>query len=579
MSKVEDLVKKARLYKQDAIAITDHGKMASVPELITYSRKYDVKPIVGQEFYITPDASIKTREVSNHHIILLALNDNGYKLLCELSSEASLAENFYYYPRIDHEILRKCGKKLNDIVAYTGCLNGEIPELVISGKRKQALNMLNVYRNIFPNLFLEMQRHGGRDDIEFKNRERMVNKFLWQVNKEYDIPFVITNDSHFTDKKQARAHDVLLAIQTGSKIDEENRFRFSGSGYWFKNTKEMSRLFSNDVWKNSNKSLKWIYDNSNIKLAEFTDKKFYIPDVGYKNPSKVIRNICLKNLKKLVKRNKWIKYTKQLDYELSVVKKANYENEFLIVYDYVNWARRNDVVVGGGRGSMVGVLISYLMGITNVDPIRFNLSFERAINPARPSLPDFDVDFSDKNKVIEYVKQKYGEDNVMKIGTFNRMNPRSLLGSIMKTKGYTFQQSIKYTKQLPDTFDIVGAKVSSDLREMLSEVSDDINDLFDKDEEIYQLMFDYNGLVKNMGSHAGGVIIADGTKNLKQYIPGIRVREDTELVSQFDKKDIEKIGFIKFDILGITTLQLIKSTIDYIGHDVFKNFPNDSRLR
>ena len=291
----------------------------------------------------------------------------------------------------------------------------------------------------------------------------------------------------------------FLAIQTGSKIDEEDRFRFSGSGYWFKNTKEMSKLFSNDVWKNSNKSLKWIYDNSNIKLTEFTDKKFYIPDVGYKNPSKVIRNICIKNLKKLVKRSKWIKYTKQLDYELSVVKKANYENEFLIVYDYVNWARRNDVVVGGGRGSMVGVLISYLMGITNVDPIRFNLSFERAINPARPSLPDFDVDFSDKNKVIEYVKQKYGEDNVMKIGTFNRMNPRSLLGSIMKTKGYTFQQSIKYTKQLPDTFDIVGAKVSSDLREMLSEVSDDINDLFDKDEEIYQLMFDYNGLVKNMG--------------------------------------------------------------------------------
>ena len=211
MSKVEDLVKKARLYKQNAIAITDHGKMASVPELITYSRKYDVKPIVGQEFYITPDTSIKTREVSNHHIILLALNDNGYKLLCELSSEASLAENFYYYPRIDHEILRKCGKKLNDIVAYTGCLNGEIPDLIINGKRKQALNMLNIYRNIFPNLFLEMQRHGGKDDIEFKNRERMVNKFLWQVNKEYDIPFVITNDSHFTDKKQARAHDVLFS--------------------------------------------------------------------------------------------------------------------------------------------------------------------------------------------------------------------------------------------------------------------------------------------------------------------------------------------------------------------------------
>ena len=582
MSRVEDLVKAAKADGQKAIAVTDHGKMGAVPELIAACKEHDLKPIVGQEFYIVPDAKDKNKDIDNSHLVLLALNDRGYKILCELSSEASLPENFYRNPRIDYEMLRSYGKELKNIVAYTTCLSGEIPDLIRKRKLKSASRKLRIYRNIFPNLFLEFMSHSiksrDKNERQFRVDEQKVNHRLWSWHSKYNIPIVVTNDSHYTTKNQEESHDILLAIQTGSKIDDENRFSFNGTGYHLKTSKEMYEMFPHYIWRESNKSLEFIYDRLDIKLPEFTDKKYYIPDAGYKNPIERIRSLCMKNLKLRVVKNDWKRYKKQLDYELGVVGKAGFANEFLIVYDYVRWARKNGIACGSGRGSMVGVLISYLMRITDVDPIRFGLSFERALNPARPSLPDFDIDFNDKDSVIEYIKRKYGEENVMKIGTFNRMNPRSLLGSILKAKGVPFQQSIKYTKQLPDTFAIVGAKVPSDLKEMLEQVSEEISDLFEEDKQVYELMFEYNNLVRNMGSHAGGVIIADGTKNLRDFIPGVRVREDTDLVSQFDKKDIEKIGFIKFDILSIKTLQLIKDTLDLIGKDILKNFPDGDDL-
>ena len=583
MSRVKQLVNKAKSDSQKAIALTEHGKMASVPELLLECKANDIKPIVGQEFYITQTNKERDRQ-NTHHITLLGLNDSGYKILCELSSIASEKDNFYYNPRIDHEILRGYSQKdLKNIVAYTACMNGEIPQAILKNKSKQAIEILKIYRNIFPNLFLEFMSHAiqetdDEEEILFRKSERKINKALWEIHNKYDIPIVITNDSHYTNRKQAKAHNVLLAIQSGSTIDNPSRFKFTGEGYWFKTENEMKKVFPQEIWKESSKSLSWIYENSNIKLKEFTDNKFYIPNTGEKNPLKKVASICLTNLKQRIKKEDWPKYKKQLAYELNVVDKAKFTNEFLVVYDYVNWARNNGISVSEGRGSMVGVLISYLMRITNVDPLRFNLSFENALNPARPSLPDFDIDFDNKEAVIDYVKNKYGEDNVMKIGTFNRMNPRSLLGSILRAKGYNNSDIIQYTKELPDTFDIVGAKASGDLKVILSDLSSNLEDLMSNDKEIAKLMFEFDGLIKSMGSHAGGIIIADGTQSLRKMIPGVRIRDDTELVSQFDKKDVEKIGFIKFDILSITTLKLMKETISLIGSNVFENFPDNSEL-
>ena len=953
MSRVDDLVLAAKKDNQKAIALTEHGKMASVPELLSACKEHDIRPIIGQEFYITPEAKYKDK---TYHITILALNDDGYNTLCELSTVASEGDNFYRYPRINHDMLRSV--VTDNLVAYSGCMNGEIPQAILNGNIDQAKELLKIYRNIFPNFFFEFMAHGienskDKDERKFYKSEQKINKTLWKWVNKYNIPAVITNDSHYTKKNQARPHEILLSVQTGTQIDNPSRFKFAGTGYHFKTQKEMRRIFPEQIWKESTKSLNWIYENSNIKLKEFTDNKFYIPDAGYKDPLKKVRQICIKNMKQRVKEEDWGKYKKQLEYELDVVDKAGFANEFLIVQDYVIWAKENGLTVGSGRGcflpgnkvkvngrfnknienikigdtvltndasyqkvknlfeydinekviqldlnndkqitctldhkiltqngwkqaqnltkkdillspigdtkrhkvnvncsscgekyltsyqryfeknktrcrkccdiengidhrgknnpmyghvytnkekkkishgvrkafknglglrisdglkrayqegrrdskvqinnifeaikdnpsildrmgnnsfkgrnheyiqtekageiycqsslekkfaiicdtspdiikfrrynglirytnqegkrryykpdfvvnhkdlgnlivevksqywldkhwddnqdkfnavcnlveksnkyddfvllvdddvkqfndylhkevkitkiqkysykgkvydiqvekarnytvggvtvhnSMVGVLISYLMRITDVDPLRFDLSFENALNPARPSLPDFDIDFDNKDAVIEYIKQKYGEENVMKIGTFNRMNPRSTLGSILRSKGYSAQQSIRYTKQLPDTFDIVGAKVPSDLKDMLFDISPEITDLFDRDKEIYQLMFEYDKLVKTMGSHAGGIIISDGTQNLRKIIPGIKVRDDTELVSQFDKKDVEKIGFIKFDILGITTLKLIKNTLELMGKDIFKGFPDGDNL-
>jgi DNA polymerase-3 subunit alpha len=583
MSRVSDIVKAVKEDGQKAVAITDHGHLGSVPELLSVARKEDIKPIIGQEFYITPNGGEKDSKVSNNHIILLALDRQGYQLLCYLSSEASKPELFYRRPRIDHHLLRKHSKDLKHIVALSACLSGEIPNAILKGDEKEAQRLVSLYSSLFPNFFFEFMAHGiwkkkNKEEKQFYRDEQLVNETLYKWSKEYNIPLVITNDSHYIEAGQAQQHEYLLAAQTGSKIEDVKRFKFHGTGYHIKTTAEMRQVFDREIWKESLRSMRWIYDNTDIRLPEFTDRKFYIPDAGFKDPDREIARICLVNLKERVKEEDWSRYKKQLKYELGVVKESGFANEFLIVYEYVNWGKKNGIFVGSGRGSMAGVLISYLMRITDVDPIRFNLSFERALNPARPSLPDFDIDFDDKDAIIEHCKAIYGEENVMKIGTFNRMNPRSLLGSVLKLIGMPFQEAVTYTKQLPDTFEIIGAKASGDLKDIFANASGDLGELFERDQRIPELMGAWNGLVKSMGSHAGGVIISDGSKRIRDFIPGTRISEDKELVSQFDKKDVEKLGFIKFDILSIKTLSIIRECIELIGYDPFENFPDTSEI-
>ena len=586
MSRVPDIVESIKSDGQKAVAITDHGHLGSVPEFLNVAKQEDVKPVIGQEFYIVEDARSKDASISNSHIVLLALNRRGYQLLCSLSSDASSPDLFYRRPRIDHQLLRDNKKDLKNIVALSACLGGEIPSAILDGNMQEAQRIASFYRSIFPNFFFEFMSHSYETqrkmkDVEehkFYEDEQIVNTTLWRWSKKDNIPILITNDSHYTSNNQQEQHEYLLAAQTGSKIEDEKRFKFRGTGYHIKTEKEMKLVFGKQMWKQSLSNMKWIYDNSDIRLPEFTNHKFYIPSAGFDDPDKEVKRICLRSLKHRVAPKDWKKYKSQLEYELSVVKASGFANEFLIVYEYVNWAKKNGIMVGSGRGSMAGVLISYLMRITDVDPIRFKLSFERALNPARPSLPDFDIDFDDKDSVIEHCKEIYGEANVMKIGTINRMNPRSLLGIVLKVIGVPFQEAITYTKQLPDSFEIMGAKESGELKDIFSEASGELSELFESDERIPELMGSFNGLIKSMGSHAGGVLISDGSKRIRRFVPGTRVRDDTELVSQFDKKDVEKLGFIKFDILGIKTLAVLRDCIKLIGHNPFENFPDDSSL-
>ena len=582
LSRVKEIVDKAVEYKQKAVAITDHGHLGSVPTFYTYAKEKGIKPIIGQEFYIVDDTSSKNKEEKRNHIIILAINGQGYKTLCKLSTEAS--EHFYYKPRIDGEILRKYSKEFDNIIALSGCMSSPLSQSIVKEDDKLARKLVQFYNILFPNFYLEFQKHGYRKpkllgEFNFSRDENIINKRLLEFHKEYNIPIVVTNDSHYIDSEDRDDHEVLLAIQTASKMDDSKRFKFNGKGYSFCDARSMQKKFSEYVWSMSEKSMEKIVKQIDMHLPEFDNKKHFIPTFGLKNPNEKLRQLSLIGLRKRVPKSKQKKYKKHLKYQLKVIEECGYADEFLIVKDYVDHARLNGIQVGSGRGSMSGVLISYLLGITDIDPIRFNLSFERALNPERPSLPDFDIDFSDKDFVIKYLKEKYGYENTMQVGTYNRMHYRSLLRALLKTFGYDYQTSIKYTKQLPDIVDIIAEKSTDDFQELRKAIKGDLSKLFDNDERISHLMHKFNGLVQSVGTHAGGLLIGDNNLKIRELIPTFKIASEKDLISQFDKKVVEKqLGFVKFDILGITTLEIIQNCLKLIGKDIFDSFPDNDKL-
>ena len=475
-------------------------------------------------------------------------------------------------------------EEFKNIVALSGCMSSQLSKAILADEKKQARKLLQFYNVVFPNFYLEFMRHGHsmpdeEDEKAFSANEIKINNALWKYHKDYGIPIVVTNDSHYINEEDGIDHETLLAIQTGSNMDNPNRFRFNGSGYFFADAGEIKKKFSSRIWKQSEKSMKEIVSKANISLPEFDTDEHFIPSFGIKNPDKELRRLCIKGFKERVSKNNRREYLRQLNYQLQVIKDCGYADEFLIVNDYVNFARRSNIQTGAGRGSMVGVLVSYLMGITDIDPIRFNLSFERALNPERPSLPDFDIDFSDKDLVIDYLREKYGHENTMQIGTYSRLHYRSLLRALLRVFNYDYKISIQYSKQLPDIVDIIAEKAPSDFDQLVAEAKGDLAQLFVNDKRIVPLMKKFNGLISSMGTHAGGLLIGDENLALRELIPTYKVSSEKELISQFDKKVVEKqLGFVKFDILGITTLEIIQNCLGLIGEDIFDRFPDGDKL-
>ena len=583
MSRVEEIVDKAIEYGHEAVSLTDHGHMGNVPTFYNYAKEKGIKPIIGQEFYITEDAKQNDKNEQRNHITLLALNSDGYKTLCKLSTTAS--EHFYYKPRLDRNILRSFSSEYDNIVALSGCMFSQLSQAILMGDDKASRKLLQFYNVVFPNFYLEFMKHGYKrpklqEEFTFSKNEDKINDKLWEYHERYNIPIVVTNDSHYIDKEDQDDHEILLAIQTGSDLKNPKRFKFNGHGYYFCDAKSLRKKFSKAIWRESEKSMEEIVKRVDMKLAEFDDKEHFIPSFGLKEPDKELRRLCLQGLKDRVPKKKRKQYKKELEYQLGVINECEYSDEFLIVLDYVNFARNNNVTVGAGRGSMVGVLVSYLMGITDIDPIRFELSFERALNPARPSLPDFDIDFSDKDIVIDYLRNKYGHDNTMQIGTYSRMHYRSLLRALLRVFGYDFKTSVNYTKMLPDVVDIIADKAPTDFDELIESSPEELSNLFYNDEKLTHLMKKFNGLVQSMGTHAGGLLIGDDKLKLREIIPTYKVSQERELISQFDKKVVEKqLGLVKFDILGITTLEIIQKCLELIGENIFDKFPDGDKLK
>jgi|SRR5215471_128662 len=604
LAPIEDLVHKAAQNRQAALALTDHGRLSGAPEFYAACRKEDVKPIIGQEFYLCEDHADRTRTLNvetgkkegprTYHLLMLALNKRGYEVLCELSSIANSPEYFYYRPRVDYDVLEKLSRRDRASIAITTtCLNGHVPSLILAKKYGQAREQLLYLRELFPNLYLELQRHDLRrnnpGDIEYGQTLDQVNSRLIRWSEKYGIPHVITNDSHYVDAEQHDIHDIWLAMQTGAKWRDTDRFHFSGYGYHLKTWQEVKALWDTTTWRYSQTAISDLVGKVDISIPEFENRVWHIPVAPRKNTSVTaadyMRSLCERRLRKLDENGTLAQdvqvYWDRLQYELKIIFGAKFEEEFLIVRDYIRWARNHGIRVGPGRGSMAGVLAAYLMGIVDVDPIRYDLMFERALNPARPSLPDFDVDFarSRRDEVVQYIIERYNQApyQARQVGTFARLGPRGTIQRILRVLGYSAQECMGASKSFPDSAAIVNLKASGELGELLKQpgLPHTVVEAMEQYAGFYDWCTTIQELVNGEGKHAAGVVISDNTFDLGRLVPTMTVgrgagRGNIAVVTQYDMNALKKLGVVKFDILSLDTLDIIQECIDYIGEDPFE---------
>ncbi|MEO2083249.1 MAG: DNA polymerase III subunit alpha, partial [Desulfurobacteriaceae bacterium] len=557
--KVSELVKKAKEYGMPAVAVTDHGNMYASYELYKTCQKEGIKPLIGQEFYIAKGSRFDRKkgedgEKGSYHLILIAKNDTGLKNLMKLST-IGFTEGFYYKPRIDKEVLEKYSEGL---IALSACIQGEIPLLYLKGKEEDAVKAAKWYKELFgDDFYLEVQYHG------IKEQER-ANRFLVELSKKLDVDIVATNDAHYLNKEDWEAHDVLLCLQTGKKLSDEKRMRFPSKEFYFKDAQEMFEVFK-EIPQAVFNTLK-IAEKVEDKLQTFEKKGYLLPKYqvpeGYTYET-YLRELAEKGLEKRFKQlgikdgEERKKYYERLEHELKIINNMGFPGYFLIVWDFINWAKKNGIPVGPGRGSAAGSLVAYAIGITDIDPLRFGLLFERFLNPERITMPDIDVDICQegRDRVIQYVREKYGEDKVCQIITFGTMQTKMVIRDVGRVLGLSPKEVDKLAKLVPSD-----AKSVEDAIEKAPE----IKELKEKDETINRLLTiasRLQGLARQTGVHAAGVVIAPET--LTDYIP-LAKSKDGDITTQYDMGQIEDLGLLKMDFLGLKTLTIIDKTVKLI---------------
>ena len=557
----EPLFETAKKYEMGACSITDHGNMFGVIDFYFTAKEAGIKPIIGCEAYIAPKSRFdkKTRGEDNaYHIILLAMNNNGYKNLVKLVSIAQL-EGFYYVPRIDKEVLKRYNE---DLICLTACIKGEIPNNIIKGTEKALKESIEDYLSIFGDrLFFELQDNGLEE-------QRIVNEKLIELSRYYNIPIVATNDCHYLKKDEARAHELLLCIQTGKKLSDKDRMSFQSDEFYFKSVDEMYNAFSHypEALKNTLKIAEMcnvdikteVYHfpdfktSDNLNINEYLEKKC---KEGFERKLETIKN-SYKNFNDETLKE----YEKRLEYELNVIKNTNFAGYFLIVADFINYAKKRQIPVGPGRGSAAGSLIAYCLGITEIDPIKYNLLFERFLNPERVTMPDIDVDFCKKRRdeVIQYVTEKYGKENVAQIITFGTMQSRAAVRDVGRALGMPLAEVDRIAKLIP--------LMSKSIKNAI-ESEPQLKQIYESDRNVKELL-DYasilEGLARHASTHAAGIVISN--KDLTEYLPLYRGQKG-ETVTQYPMKTIEKIGLIKIDFLGLETLTLMNDVIEMLKKD------------
>ncbi|MBQ4421672.1 MAG: DNA polymerase III subunit alpha, partial [Schwartzia sp.] len=544
-SRVGELIDEVRKLGMKAVAITDHGQMYGVMEFYKAAKKAGIKPIIGCEVYLAPKSRKDQFEVDGvryHHLILLAENETGYRNLVKLVSLGNI-EGMWYKPRIDKELLRLYHE---GIICLSACIAGEIPRALIQDQPDKADALVAEYIEIFgkDNFFIELQKHGIPE-------EEKASEGLIRLAKKYGVGLVVTNDSHYTHKEDASFHDVLLCIQTGKTLDDPGRMRFQNDEFYMKSPEEMGKLFPE--YPEAMENTLRIAERCNV---EFTFGKHILP--RFPLPEGLTDEAYLRQLCEEKVGGRYEPVTeevrKRLDYELGVIHRMGFDSYFLIVWDFINYAREHGVAVGPGRGSAAGSIVAYILGITDIDPLKYALLFERFLNPERVTMPDIDVDFCyiHRKEVIDYVKERYGDDHVAQIITFGTMAARGSVRDVGRVLGIPYAEVDRVAKLIPTELGITLDKALRD--------SADFRKLYEADSGARR-MIDYarkiEGLPRQSSTHAAGVVIA--REPLTNYMP-VQMSEGT-LVTAFDKDLVEELGLLKMDFLGLRTLTVIGDTI------------------
>ncbi|GAA0115073.1 DNA polymerase III subunit alpha [Clostridium senegalense] len=567
--KINKLIEKTKELGMKSIAITDHGVMYGCVDFYKAAKDAGIKPIIGCEVYVASNSMfIKDNRSENktNHLVLLVKNERGYENLMEIVSKASI-EGFYYKPRIDHEFLQNHS---DGIIALSACLGGEVQSHLLNNNKEKAKEAALRFKSIFKDgFYLELQYHNLEDQLK-------VNEMLIELSKECDIPLVCTNDIHYIDKKDAKSHDVLLCIQTGKTVEEKDRMRYPSNEFYLKSPEEMEKAFG---------YIPEALENT-VKIAEMCDfdyefhksklPKFPLPE-GVE-AYEYLKKVCYEGLIEKydafnVLKDKDLNYEEvnligeknkqaqnlidRLEYELRIIREMGYVDYFLIVWDFIKFANENGVPTGPGRGSAAGAIVAYTLDITKIDPIKYGLIFERFLNPERVSMPDIDSDFcyEGRQKVIDYVVEKYGKDNVSQIITFGTMAPRACIRDVGRAMDYPYAEVDRIAKMIPTVLNITIEKAL--------EMNPELKQAYDDEERVKELIDvakDLEGLPRHSSTHAAGVVIA--SKPLVSYVP--LQKNEEMIVTQFTMGTLEELGLLKMDFLGLRTLTVIRDCVKFI---------------
>ncbi len=547
LPKIDELLDYVKESGMDSVAITDHGVLYGAVEFFKKATAKGIKPIIGCEVYMAFESMTQMRpniDDKRYHLILLVKNEQGYQNLVKLVTRAHL-EGFYYRPRIDEELLQKHSEGL---IGLSACIQGKIPRLILAKETARAEETALKYQEIFGkgNFYLELQRHPHIPEQE------KVNEALINISKKTGVPLVATNDSHYLRPEDAEAQDILMLINTGADPKDPERLSMRMDDFSLKTPAKMEEEFKDIVGAIENTQK--IADSCNFQFELGKTKLPYFPLPEGKDPDDYLRELCLERLpRRFEKPSKEV--MERLEYELRVIKQTGFAPYFLIVQDFVNWAKDQRIVVGPGRGSAAGSLVSYCLRITNVDPLKYNLFFERFLNPERISLPDIDLDFADRRRdeVIEYVAQKYGRDKVAQIITFGTMAARAVIRDVGRALGYTYLFCDKLAKMIPFAFT---------LNDALSKIKE-FKDLYDTDDQAKRLIDigkKLEGVARHASTHACGVVIAkDALDNLVPLQHP--TQNEQNIVTQYEMHGIEDLGLLKMDFLGLKNLTIIEDAL------------------